>query len=300
MRRYDKLDQLPSGDASDKLTHGCLVVEGGALRGMYCQGVLDSLMMNDINFDCLIGVSSGAMNGVNYLSGQIGRGPYLTLKYRPDSRFIGLRAIIENHGITGFKYMWTRVQESWPLNNKMFNNPGRRFVCVATDCSTGRARYFEKGKDRNFLFGMQAGASIPFGSRPVMLEGRPYLDGGIAVHVPVNWAIKQGYEKIVVIRTRDRDYKASREYSDTLIRALYQRRFPRMSEKLRFNSFIYNKEVDKLNELEHQGRIHMIAPSRSLELTLFCNDLEELADLYYLGLNDMNEKINELKKYLEG
>lgn len=300
MREYDKLDRLPRGDASNKLTHGCLVVEGGALRGMYCQGVLDSLMMNDINFDCLIGVSSGAMNGVNYLSGQIGRGPYLTLKYRPDSRFIGFRAVIENHGITGFKYMWTRVQQAWPLNKNMFNHPHRRFVCVATDCFTGKARYFEKGKDKDFLIGMQAGASIPFGSRPVMVKGRPHLDGGIAIHVPVGWAISQGYEKIVVVRTRDKDYKASKEYSDTIIKMLYKKRFPKMAEKLRFNSFLYNKEVDKLNTLEKKGRIHMIAPSRRLELTLFCNDLEELADLYYLGLNDMNERIQDLKKYLEG
>ncbi len=301
MKAYDKLDELPRGEASDKLTHGCLVVEGGALRGMYCQGVLDALMMNDINFDCYIGVSSGAMNGVNYLSGQIGRGPYLTLKYRPDSRFIGARAILENKGITGFKYMWTEVQKDIPLNREKYDNPDRRFVCVATNLNTGKAEYFEKNKCKgdDFLYAMQAGASIPFGAVPVKLKGVPYLDGGIAVHIPVDWAVKEGYEKIVVVKTRDKNYKAKKEFSDNMVKLLYGRRFPKMVDKLRFNSFIYNKEIDHVAELEKEGRIYVIAPSEELELTLFCNDLEELAALYYLGLRDTQAAIDSLKKYLE-
>ena len=299
MRAYEKLDELPKGQASDRLTHGCLVVEGGALRGMYCQGVLDALMMNDINLDCYIGVSSGAMNGVNYLSGQIGRGVYLTLKYRPDSRFIGVRAIIENHGITGFRYMWTEIQKDIPLNKERFDDPRRRFVCVATNLLTGKEEYFEKGVNDNFLFAMQAGASIPFGSRPVKLKGVPYLDGGIAKHIPVDWAIKQGYDKIVVVKTRDKEYKAKKEMSDGLIKTLYGRRFPKIVDKLRFNSFIYNKEIDHVNRLEESGRIFVIAPSRAMDLKLFCNDLNELADLYYLGLSDGKASIESLQKYLK-
>lgn len=299
MRAYDKLNELPGGEASDKLTHGCLVVEGGGLRGVYCQGVTDALMMNDINLDCYIGVSSGAMNGVNYLSGQIGRGIYLTLKYRPDSRFIGLKAIIKEHGITGFRYMWTEVQKDIPLNKKRFDDPNRRFVCAATNLWTGKEEYFEKGISEDFLFAIQAGASVPFGSRPVKLKGVPYLDGGIAKHVPVDWAVKQGYEKIVVIKTRDKDYKAKKEMSDILIRSVYARRFPKIVNKLRFNSALYNKEIDHIRKLEESGRIFVIAPSKALELSLFCNDLKELADLYYLGLKDGKESVEALKKYLE-
>ena len=144
MRAYDKLNELPGGEASDKLTHGCLVVEGGGLRGVYCQGVLDALMMNDINLDCYIGVSAGAMNGVNYLSGQIGRGVYLTLKYRPDSRFIGFKAILK---ITRYYRVQVYVDggpERYTLNKKRFNDPDRRFVCVATNLRTGKEEYFEK------------------------------------------------------------------------------------------------------------------------------------------------------------
>ncbi len=299
MKRYKKLNELPRGDASGRLTHGCLVVEGGGFRGMYVQGVLDSLMMHDLNFDCYIGVSSGAMNGVNYLSGQIGRGIYLGLKHRPESRFVGFRAILENKGITGFKYMWTEVQKDWPLNELRYNDPERRFVCVATNMLTGKHEYFEKGKDPDFLFAMQAGASVPFGSHPVKLRGVPYLDGGISRHVPVEWAIKEGYEKIVVVRTREKSYKATKEFSDIVVNGIYKRRFPKAAKKLSLNSFYYNKEIDRMNRLEKQGRIFMLAPSKAVELSLFCDDVDELAQLYYMGLNETNDSIEALKKYLE-
>lgn len=299
MKAYKGLNKIPQGVTSERLIHGCLVVEGGALRSMYAMGALDALMMNDINLDCYIGVSAGAMSGVNYLSGQIGRGAYLTLKYRPDSRFIGARALLTDKGITGFRYMWGEVQRDIPLKKKRFENPDRRFLCVATNLLTAREEYFEKGIDKDFLFYMQAGASVPFGSLPVFLHGTPYLDGGIAKHVPVEWALKEGYEKIVVIRTRSKSFKAKKEFSDVLVNTLYKRKYPKMAVKLRLNSYFYNKEIDLLNRLDESGRIFQLAPSSDLELTLFSNDLDELGELYYMGLNDTKAQIPALKKYLE-
>ena len=70
---YKDLDKIPTGHARGQLTKGCLVVEGGAFRGMYNQGVMDFLMENGLNFECVIGVSAGAMAALNYASGQIGR-----------------------------------------------------------------------------------------------------------------------------------------------------------------------------------------------------------------------------------
>ena len=49
-----------------------LVLEGGGLRGLYSAGVMDVMMENNIHVDCIIGVSAGALFGVNYKSHQIG------------------------------------------------------------------------------------------------------------------------------------------------------------------------------------------------------------------------------------
>ena len=57
-----------------------LILEGGAMRGLYSAGVLDILMQNNINADVVYGVSAGALFGLNYKSRQIGRALRYNLK----------------------------------------------------------------------------------------------------------------------------------------------------------------------------------------------------------------------------
>ena len=47
-----------------------LVLEGGGMRGMFTAGVLDALMEQNIQIDKIIGVSAGALFGINYASKQ--------------------------------------------------------------------------------------------------------------------------------------------------------------------------------------------------------------------------------------
>ena len=102
---YTKLGQLPYGMARDKITEGCIVLEGGAFRGLYTAGVLDALMQAGINFRTTIGVSAGSMNGINYVAGQIGRSGRVNLKYRHDSRYVGVKALVTNKGVIGFDFL---------------------------------------------------------------------------------------------------------------------------------------------------------------------------------------------------
>ena len=73
IRSYSGLGSIPAGHAGEQIRKGCVVLEGGAFRGLYTQGVLDAWMQRNLNFECTIGVSAGAMAGLNYVSGQIGR-----------------------------------------------------------------------------------------------------------------------------------------------------------------------------------------------------------------------------------
>ena len=113
---FSGLDRLPKGLASEHLTEGCVVLEGGAFRGLYTSGVLDALMEAGINLSCTVGVSAGALNGMNYVSGQIGRSGRLNLTYRHDSRYVGLKAIHKNRGVIGFDFILKNVNKEDPLN----------------------------------------------------------------------------------------------------------------------------------------------------------------------------------------
>ena len=134
MKVYNGLDQLPKGRAAGGLLHGCMVLEGGAWRGLYTQGALDALMENGINMDCTIGVSAGAMSGLAYVSGQIGFSGRLNLTYRNDQNYCGIGAMNNDHGITGFSYAFdTLFHQGEGFDQAAFENPGRRFVAVATN-----------------------------------------------------------------------------------------------------------------------------------------------------------------------
>lgn len=117
---YSGFHQLPHGNASTMVQEGCIVLEGGAFRGLYGEGVLDALMLENINLRCTIGVSAGAMNGLNYVSGQIGRSIRMNLKYRHDKRYVGRKALQNGEGLIGFAFAFHQADQEYPFDKKRF------------------------------------------------------------------------------------------------------------------------------------------------------------------------------------
>ena len=184
---YRHIADLPSGTASDTLTEGCLVLEGGGWKGLYTVGVLDCMMKNDINFSSVVGVSAGALSAIGYVSGQIGWGARIDLTYRHDKNYCGIGAFKRDKGITGFSYLFDDILKELPLDEKRLMDPSRRLAVTATNLNTGKITYFEKGNCDIFR-AVQASATVPFVSRPVMIDGELYLDGGCAEKIPLSWA----------------------------------------------------------------------------------------------------------------
>lgn len=298
-KQYDYMNELPIGEAGSHITPGCMILEGGAFRGLYSQGALDYLMQNDVNMQTTIGVSAGAMAGVNYVSGQIGRSIRINLSFRHDPDYIGLGAMKRDHGITGFSYLWDEISAGYPLNEERFNEPSRRFVAVATNIETGKAEYFEKGKCSDIYKAVSASATIPYVSKPVEIDGKLYLDGGCAVKIPYPWALKEGFEKIIVIRTRDAGYRKSVEkIPRSLIHKEYAG-YPELQRDLLEEAPRYNIALDALNQLYASKRIFMLCPSRPININRFEGDLSILADVYHLGYEDMKNHFEELQDYLK-
>lgn len=297
MRAYKNVENLPIGHASDKVTPGCIVLEGGAFRGVYTSGVLDRLMQADMNMQCTIGVSAGAMNGYNYVSGQIGRSGRINLTYRHDSRYIGYKALWQNRGITGFDFLFNELGDELPFDQESFDRPERRFVAVATNCITGKPVYFEKGKCEDIRKAIQASASVPIASKMVHIGGSPYLDGGCSVKIPIDWALSEGFEKIVVVRTRDRAYRKPPQRMSALIERLYNT-YPILARELEEETKRYNTLCDHVDALEREGRIFVIAPTRPVRIMRFEGDMERLGALYQLGYCDAGGRLHALEKYL--
>lgn len=294
---YSHFDSLPNDRASDRLTEGCLVLEGGGFRGLYSQGVLDTLMLLDVNFTCVIGVSAGAIAGTGYVSGQIGRAARLNIQYRHDDRYIGLRAFMHSRSMldVGFATEDRGIFE--PFDEERFNDTRRRFVAVATNCITAEPTYFEKGACSDIALAVRASATLPYISPMVDIDGVPYLDGACSCRIPYQWALDQGFKNVVVVRTRDVSYR--KEIKDVTMAKVMYRDYPKLVESLAGASARYNAQCEEIERLHDEGRIFRIAPSEPVTVDGLEGDLEKLGDLYWLGVYDCFEQIDALRDYLK-
>lgn len=297
---YSGLDDLPRGTARDVITEGLLVLEGGAWRGMYTQGVLDAMMEDDLNLSAVIGVSAGALSSFSYVAGQIGRCVHLNLAYRHDRNYTGTGAIVRDHGVTGFSYLFGDMSNEWPLDEERFFNPARRYVAVATNIDTGEAEYFEKGKCSDIFKAIQASATVPYVSEAVEIDGRRYLDGGIAQKIPLDWALEQPEQKIIIVRTRDKSYRKPLRAGNPFARIEYGKKYPNLMYDLYEEAEHYNILLNRIDQLEDSGRLYVLAPSRPVTISRFEGDVEELGALYWLGYNDARAHAQEMKDYLAG
>ena len=295
MKIYKDIDKLPSGKASDKLTEGNLVLEGGGWKGLYTVGVLDCMMKNDVNLTTVTGVSAGALSAIGYVSGQIGWGARIDLTYRHDKNYCGIGALKRDRGITGFSYLFDDIIKALPLDEERLYDPARKLAVSAANMLTGKVEYFEKGKCDLFR-AVQASASVPFASKPVLIDGVPYLDGGCAEKIPLSWQGLANGNKTVVVRTRELSYR--RKPGAPKLTKLVYRKYPNFIKSLERVNEEFNRTVDELERSARDGSIFLIAPSKPVEVTRFDGDMDKLGDLYWLGWNDMAARIDEIKSYL--
>jgi predicted patatin/cPLA2 family phospholipase len=279
-----------------------LLLEGGAFRTLYTAGVLDALMEHEIYLDAA-GVSGGALTGVNYISHQPDRSRCINLGSRHDPNYVGPGALKTEKGVIGFHYLFGELSQQVPFHEEDFFNSQQRFVAVATCCETGLPVYFDRSQvsREDFYKALTASSSLPMISQPVSIGGNTYLDGGLSTAIPIHWAMSQGYEKIIVVRTRDRSYRKPPESRKSKL--LYKARYanhPMLRANLLSVSERYNRLMGELEELEAQGRIFVIAPEEPVTVTRLESDLSKLQALYEVGYADGDRCLDGLQDYLKG
>lgn len=278
-----------------------LVLEGGALRGMYTSGVLDTFLKNNMEFECVAGVSAGALNAMSYISKQPGRSAKINLEYCDDPRYIGRKAFIKNKGIIGYDYLFGDISENKvPFDYKSFENTNQRFIIVTTNCEKAETEYLEKSNCNDLFKAAQASSSMPLASAMVEINNNHYLDGAVTTSIPVKWALEQGYEKVVVVLTRDRTYR--KPMLSNKMKKLYKlayHKYPKLIEKLNTMPERYNKLQEEIIDLEKEGKIFIIRPEKEVTVSRLEKDKEKLENLYKEGIAEEEKNLDALKEYLE-
>lgn len=279
-----------------------LALEGGSLRCLFSAGVTDVMLEEGVGYDGVFGVSAGALTGVNFVSGQKGRTAEVNLSFVNDPRYMGMRSLIRNRSIFNFDFLFGEISDTLiPLDREAFASSPCRYTAVAASCLTGQAVYFEKSETEDIYPAIRASASLPLLAPMVQVEGQPYLDGGLAVSIPYQRPLDEGYGKVVVVTTREHGYRkepvsrpAARLY------ARFYRKYPELVRAILNVPRHYNAEMDEIDRLEAQGKIFVIRPPEPVAVSRTEKDVAKLQALYDQGLETCRKALPELRKYLDG
>ena len=276
-----------------------LVLEGGAMRGMYTAGVLDVLLDRGIEFDGIMGVSAGALFGPNFLSKQPGRVIRYNKRFIRDKRYKGWGCLLREGNLFSSGFAYGEVPRRLDVfDDETFKKSGVPFYAVVTGLESGEPEYMEIKSVFDDMDKLRASGSMPFVSRPVEIEGKLYLDGGVADSVPYEAMEKMGYGRLAVILTRDMDYR--KKPMPALPIKLCFRSYPRFRDKLLKRHETYNRSVARLRELEERGKVFVIRPSEPIEIGRVESDPEKLQQVYELGLKDGAAAAGRLAEFLKG
>ena len=276
-----------------------LIMEGGAMRGMFTCGVIDVFMRHGITFDGAAGISAGAVFGCNFKSGQIGRPIRYNKKYCADPRYCSIRSLIRTGDLYGADFCYRELPDELDVfDRKAFRDNPLRFYVGATDVSTGKPVYHlcTDGGSEDMLW-FQASASMPIVSRPVRINGSLLLDGGIADAVPYAFMEKQGYDRNVIILTQPKGYR--KEPVSGMMRIML-RKYPRIASAMADRHQMYNRQMQEIDQRETAGKSLVIRPPESLKIGHTEKNPEELERVYQMGVHEAEMRLEDIRDFLAG
>ena len=283
------------------LKKATIVLEGGATRGIFTSGALDYLMEQDIYFSDVIGVSAGACNAVDYVSRQPGRTRDCMIPNTKDMKYInGVKDTIREKSLMNMDLIFDKYpKELLPFDFETYFASEMECELVVTNCITGAAEYLSEDKDPERLMKIcRASSSMPLAAPIANVDGIPYMDGGLADSIPIEYALEKGNDKIVVVLTRNPGYRKKRALKAT--EQLYKRaykKYPNLVRAIMTRNAVYNRQMKLIEKLEEEGKIFVIRPLIPT-VSRMEKDYDKLQHFYMHGNRLMKKEYQGLLEYL--
>ncbi len=276
-----------------------LVMEGGAMRGMFTAGVIDVFMENGIEFDAAVGVSAGATFGCNFKSRQIGRAIRYNKKFCRDWRYCSVRSLVLTGDLYGADFCYNRIPNELDVYDlESYRKNPMKFYVVASDCETGTPIYRElKDCGETDLEWMRGSASMPLASRIVNVDGFKILDGGMTDSIPLEFMEAIGCTKNVVILTQHREYAKTKSKLMWLLKIVLAR-YPRLVEAMEHRAEMYNSQKEHVFRRVTEGSAIAICPEKPLGIRRTEKNPDELQRCYDEGRRIATERLSEIRAFL--
>lgn len=273
-----------------------LVLEGGAMRGLYTAGVLDVFLGNNIKVDGIIGVSAGVLFGVNYLSKQKGRAIRYNKKFAKDKRYMGMRSFLTTGNIINKDFAYYEIPFKIDVfDEETFEKSNTDFWATVTNIETGEAEYLKLNNVFEQMELLRATSAMPIVSEIIEIDGKKYLDGGVSDSIPVEKCKSMGYDKIIVVLTRTIEYRKKK--ASSAIAKIKYKEYPKLIETMENRYKKYNETVEKIIDMENKKEIFVIRPSKDLKIKRIEKDVDKLQAMYDLGVSDCKKQLEDLKEY---
>ena len=286
-----------SNFAAEMMKKG-LVLEGGAMRGLWTAGIIDVMMEHDIWPDGLIGVSAGAAFGCNYKSRQAGRAIRYNTNFAKDPRYSGVRSLLTTGNYFNADFGYHVIPTQYDVfDNDAFNSNPMAFIAVCTDVETGQAVYrqLDKADDECYDY-IRASASMPLVSKVVELGGLKLLDGGVSDSIPLEYFESIGYDRNVVILTQPLGYRKAHNRLMPLMR-MSLHKYPKMIQAMDERHVMYNKQLNYVIQAEREGRCLVIRPDEKIPIGHICHDADQMRHVYNLGRQVGEQYIDKIQAF---
>lgn len=276
-----------------------LILEGGANRGIFTAGVLDYFREQNLYLPYVVSVSIGSCNAMDYLSKQTGRTKRCMIPEGRNTPPIHWKNIRDKGSMVNLDLVF----DIYPNQLLPFDYEtcfGAETVCeyVVTNCISGQAEYLIETSDKKRLMTVgRASCSMPYLSPMVMLDGVPYLDGGIADAIPIRRAVSNGYEHNIVILTREKGYRKKASKTAQFLNRRFYRDYPELIRTLDSRFARYNETCAYLEQLEAEGKALIIRPSEVLAGRMD-NDASHLESFYRQGYEMAERRGTEIREFL--
>ncbi|WP_339121263.1 patatin family protein [Fusobacterium nucleatum] len=275
-----------------------LVLEGGGMRALFTAGVLDALLdVKELNIDGIVGVSAGALFGVNYVSEQKERAIRYNKKYARDKRYMGFYSWITTGNAVNEDFAFYEIPFKLDVfDQEKFKESKIDFYVVMTNIENGQAEYVLIKDVFEQMEYLRATSALPFASKIIEINGKKYLDGGISDSIPIDYCESLGYDKIILILTRSEN-----NYKDDKLNFLYKlvyRKYPNLVERLINMGKDYEIVLKKIKDLENKNKIFVIRPPKVLKIGRLEKNEDKIQNVYDIGLSAGKKEINNLFEYL--
>lgn len=278
-----------------------LVLEGGAMRGIFTCGVIDVLMEEGIIFDAGIGISAGAVFGCNYKSKQIGRGIRYNLNYCQDKRYCSIKSLRKTGDLYGVDFCYNKIPyELDKMDLETYKNNPMKFYVGITNVDSGASEIVEcPTAEEYYMQYFRASASMPIVSRVVEIDGKRYLDGGISNSVPYKYMEDLGYNRNVIVLTQPKGYR-KKKIKHRIIMKHYLKDLPKVWDLLLNRHINYNMQMDEIDDRENRGISLVIRPPKKLKIGKTEKNPKKLKEVYEIGRKEALKRLDEIKEFLKG